>query len=123
MPAGALLVDEQTAVDAPTPTGAAPWTLALAAPAPQPAPGGRTRLSFTVPAGAAATPIRLGLFDVAGRHVRTLAAGAYPPGPHALGFDGRDEDGARLAPGVYLLALDGAAMRVTGKLVVLPGSR
>jgi hypothetical protein len=125
VPAGVLIVDEQTAVDAGPPplAGAAPWTLALATPAPQPAPGGRTRLAFTVPAGAPMTPIRLVLFDVAGRRVRTLAEGAYAPGPHALGFDGCDGDGARLAPGVYLLALEGAAVRITGKLVVLPGSR
>ncbi len=125
VPIGVHLVDEQTAVASDhSPLGpAAPGGLALAAPAPQPAPAGVARLAFTVPslAGDATTRVRLALYDVAGRRVRTLVDAAVMAGPHALGFDGCGEGGARLAPGVYVLALEAAGARRTRKLVVLAG--
>jgi hypothetical protein len=41
------------------------------------------------------------LFDLAGRELRTLAHGTYPAGPVALAWDGSDDRGARVGPGVY----------------------
>lgn len=43
--------------------------------------------------------------DLQGRLVRTLAKGEFPAGTHSVSWDGRDESGARVAPGVYLGAL------------------
>jgi hypothetical protein len=61
----------------------------------------------------------LGVYDVAGRRVRTLASGRMGAGSHVLRWDGRAEDGRRVAAGVYLLRLAVDSRRETGKLVVL----
>lgn len=56
----------------------------------------------------------LSIFDVAGRKVRTLVAGARPAGSHRVAWDGRDDAGRRLAAGTYfyrLLTADGTSLR------------
>ena len=49
--------------------------------------------------------VRLDVFDVAGRHVRTLAAGPQAAGGHTALWDGRDGTGNVVASGVYLVRL------------------
>ena len=51
-------------------------------------------------------PASVGVFDVAGRKVRTLVHGVQPAGERLLTWDGRDDSGARLGAGVYMLRLD-----------------
>jgi hypothetical protein len=46
---------------------------------------------------------RVEVFDAAGRRVRTLADGRFPPGPQRARWDGRDEDGVRAPAGVYFV--------------------
>jgi len=47
-------------------------------------------------------PLSVRLLDLGGRQVRTLLdEGAAPAGLHALGLDGRGDDGARLGAGMY----------------------
>lgn len=97
------------------PAPAAPL-LALAIASRNPAHGGAT-LRCTLPR---AGLLRVAVYDPAGRLVRTLADGAWSAGTSDLAWDGRDADGARVAPGVYLArAQSGAASAVT-RLVVLP---
>jgi uncharacterized repeat protein (TIGR01451 family) len=64
---------------------------------------GRTDFAFLVPAPGGR--VRLAVFDVAGRRVRVLYDGPAVAGRHALGWDGRDEAGRRLASGVYFARL------------------
>ena len=52
-----------------------------------------------------AAPVRLAAFDIAGRHVRLLASGPKEAGPHQVTWDGLDDGGRRLGPGVYLVRL------------------
>jgi hypothetical protein len=47
-------------------------------------------------------PVTLEIFDLAGRRMRTLAAGDLAAGNHAITWDGRDENGHALASGGYL---------------------
>ena len=54
-----------------------------------------------------------------GRLVRTLWDGPVAPGPQRLAFDGRDDGGVRLAPGVYVSELVAPGARATRKLVLL----
>ncbi len=92
-----------------------PAAVALLAPRPNPAPG-RATVDFVLPRAAAA---RLDVFDVRGARVRTLAAGTYAPGTHRIAWDGSDERGRRVGPGVYLVRLETAGVSRTQRLVLL----
>ncbi len=46
------------------------------------------------------------VLDPAGRIVRTLAGGYFGAGPHALAWNGLDDNGRPVAAGVYLVQLD-----------------
>jgi hypothetical protein len=54
---------------------------------------------------AAAAPVRLEVFAVDGRLVRTLVSRALPAGPHFEVWDGRDDRGVAVASGGYLARL------------------
>lgn len=89
--------------------------LELAVPAPNPARS-QARLAFSLPRAGA---VRLEVFDLAGRRVRTLAQGHYAAGRYALAWDLRDDAGRAVAPGVYLARLQGGSGERTRRLVVL----
>lgn len=46
------------------------------------------------------------VFDVGGRLVRTLSAGRLGAGPHSMLWDGRDENGGHLPPGIYFVQVN-----------------
>jgi len=64
-----------------------------------------TELSFRLPAREA---VRLEFFDVGGRRVRRLLDGEAPAGESRIAWDGRDDQGAPVAPGLYLARLERA---------------
>jgi hypothetical protein len=53
-----------------------------------------------------ASPVRLSLFDLAGRRVCTLANGTLEQGFHTLRWDGQTSNGIHAATGIYRLALN-----------------
>jgi FlgD Ig-like domain len=55
--------------------------------------------------------VRLEIFDLAGRRVATLARGVHPAGPSVATWSGRNDDGVRMPPGVYMarLAMGGSS--------------
>jgi len=63
--------------------------------------------------------LRIDMFDVAGRRVRSLLGGEVSPGSHALQWDGRSDGGGALPAGLYLMRLTTAAGTVTRKVVVV----
>ena len=75
-----------------------------------------TRIRFTT--AREGERVRLDLFDVTGRLVRTLQNGALPIGAHEVGWDGRDADGARVAAGLYFARLAAGDVRESRKLLV-----
>ena len=77
---------------------------------------GHAALGFWLPAPG---PVRLTLADVTGARVRTLAEGEFPGGMHELVWDGCDDRGRRLAPGVYTARLEAAGQRRSQKLVLV----
>ncbi|MEO5989409.1 MAG: PQQ-dependent sugar dehydrogenase [Candidatus Eisenbacteria bacterium] len=85
-------------VDSP---GARSATLHFSPPQPNPSHG-TTRFAFILPT---ASRVELALCDLSGRHVRTLVADALEAGSHDAVWDGRDDGGARLAPGLYFARL------------------
>jgi hypothetical protein len=92
----------------PTTTAGANSELSLSFSAPRPNPS-REHASFQF-ALPAAGGVKVVVFDVAGRRVRTLTDGPRAAGAGTLSFDLRDDEGNRIAPGVYLVhALLGGA--------------
>jgi hypothetical protein len=78
-------------------------------------------LTYSVPAAFDGARLELSIYDVLGRRVQTLRQGAAEPGTHALTWDLRGTDGARLRSGLYFarLAVGGRVMR-TQTLLVTP---
>jgi hypothetical protein len=64
--------------------------------------------------------VHLDVFDVAGRKVRTLVRATRPPGvAHRSVWDGTNDDGRRVASGVYFYRLVAGDFSRTRKMVVL----
>lgn len=117
--AGGYLVAIGTPGEPPAP-GAAPFAAdpragALLAFSPNPA-APRTTLRFRAPAGGGA--VRLTIHDVAGRLVRALTNGGELRGDQQVEWDGRDDDGRSLPPGLYFARLAGDGVLDTRKLVL-----
>lgn len=63
--------------------------------------------------------IDIDIYDVAGRHVRRLAARSERAGRQELPWDGRDANGVLLPSGVYIYHALAAGKAVSGRLVLL----
>jgi hypothetical protein len=70
-----------------------------------------TRISFALPVPGL---VRLGVFDILGRPVATLAEGTLRAGTHEIAFDAQE-----LPSGLYLLHLAAGKQSVTQKLLLL----
>jgi hypothetical protein len=90
--------------------------LSLAAPVPNPMRG-PTRLAFTLPR---ATTVRLAVYDIAGRRVRSLIDGERSAGTHSAEWNGRSERGERLEAGVYIIRLQAEGRSLTQRVALLP---
>jgi hypothetical protein len=87
----------------------------LGRPTPNPARvSARLLLTLTGPGTA-----RVGVFDLAGRRVRSLADGPFVAGATPLDWDLADGSGHRVAAGVYLVRAVAAGATLTRRLVVL----
>ena len=75
-----------------------------------------TRILFRL---AAEERVRVAIYDVQGRMVRTLFYGVRPAGPHEITWDARDRDGNRVRAGVYWYRIETPTHREARKLVVL----
>lgn len=75
--------------------------LALAAPAPNPSRVGAAIAYSLARAGGA----ELTLHAITGTRLRTLASGPRAAGPHRVVWDGRDEAGREVPPGLYFVRL------------------
>lgn len=64
------------------------------------------------------TAARLDVFDLAGRRVRNLADRTFPAGATVVPWDGREEGGARVRPGVYFARLTTATSQRTARVLV-----
>lgn len=73
-------------------------------------------LAFTLARGG---DVRVGIYDVTGRRVRSLERLGAGPGEQVLVWDGRDGGGRQLAPGVYLARYQAGAAHGTRRLVKL----
>jgi hypothetical protein len=75
-----------------------------------------TTITYTLPER---TPLRLGVYDLLGREVRTLFIGEANPGAHSIEWDGTDDGGRVLASGLYVCRLQtGDGIRVMKMLLL-----
>ncbi len=89
------------------------WRLGAACPNPfNPA----TRIRYELPAGGR---VRLLVYDLKGRLVRRLLDEERPAGRHEVTWDGRDDGGAGVASGTYLLTLRAGSHVARQKLTLL----
>ncbi len=68
---------------------------------------------------ATATPARLAVLDVGGRHVASLWRGPLEAGTHRFEWTGRDDLGRSVPPGLYVVALTANGRGASRKLVRL----
>lgn len=76
----------------------------------------RTVLSFQL---ARTGRVSLSVVSVDGRRVRRFADALFAPGAHSLEWDGLDDDGHRVAPGVYFAVVETADGKRTTRLARL----
>ena len=65
-----------------------------------------SKLGYVIPRSAGSQDVRLRIFDVNGRLVRTLVSGVQSPGPYTSIWDGRDDNGRGVASGNYFARLN-----------------
>lgn len=75
----------------------------------------QTSLRYSLPQPAA---VRLVIYDVRGRLVRTLVTGNQPAGLHTVVWDGRDDRGSDVASGVYFARLESSLGLQTHKMLL-----
>lgn len=75
-----------------------------------------TTIRFAVPANG---NVRLTVFDVNGRIVRTLVDGNVVAGNHEVVWDGMDMSGRQVASGVYIYRLTGANNEITKRMTLV----
>lgn len=91
-------------------------SFSLYAPMPNPSPG-VTSVRFDLPDHFG--PVRLEVYNVNGRLVRTLADGALERGRHTLIWDGRDGAGGQVSSGVYFCRLEADGQSRSAKIIMM----
>ncbi len=118
---GSILIDQlQVAVDAVTPvegptSEVAPSSFALYQNYPNPF-NPETRIAFDVPQESF---VRLTVYDLLGRQVRTLLGEQKLPGTYTVRWDARDDGGARVSSGLYVYRLEAGEFASTMKMLLL----
>ncbi len=111
---GWLLMMKEPTAGKPATHGQAttPW---LGTPEPNPV-GASATIRFSLPEAAG---VELMVYDVSGRSVAVLAEGRLEAGEHWRVWDGRNAQGRRVSPGVYLVQMSAGGFSDTRKAVVL----
>jgi len=79
-----------------------------------------TTIDFAIPAGSGWNrPVSLTVHDVSGRRVATLLDSELPPGDHRVSWDGRDDRGGRVSPGIFFCVLRSGVVTLSKKIIVL----
>ncbi len=63
--------------------------------------------------------VSISVYEVSGRLVRVLQNGLLPAGPHAVVWDGRNQDGRRVASSVYFYRMKAGPFSSQRKAVLL----
>jgi hypothetical protein len=65
------------------------------------------------------TPVRMEVFDLAGRRVRVSPTTFLSPGRHSLTWDGHADDGSLPIGGIYFVRVSGPGLEVSKRVVRL----
>jgi hypothetical protein len=93
--------------------GATPRAFALRYPHPNPFRSATT-IAFDLPTPG---PVRLRVFDIRGRLVRTLAQETVAAGRYTQAWNGADDQGRAVSPGIYFYRLDTPGFTATRKTI------
>jgi hypothetical protein len=96
-------------------TTSSPGQMALHANHPNPFNDGTTIL-YSLPQN---MPARLVVYDITGRAVRTLVDGVQAAGERRVTWDGRNDAGSRVGPGLYVYRLEAGGAMLTRKMSLL----
>jgi len=80
---------------------------------------GATRLAFAIPGAGTSLPVRVRVFDPAGRLVRRLLDDRLPPGHYQASWDGSRIDGTPAGSGVYFVRLETGDRRLLTRVLVM----
>ncbi len=75
-----------------------------------------THISFQLPKGGDVT---LTIYNLLGQPVRKLLQGQRPAGVHVIEWDGRDDNGAQMASGIYHYRLQAGSFAETKKMLLM----
>jgi len=78
-----------------------------------------TWITFGIPARAGETEVRLEIFSVDGKLVRSLVKGKLTPGTHRVQWDGRDATGAFVPTGIYFYRIRANKFTASRKLMLV----
>lgn len=68
-----------------------------------------------------AAKIKIEVFDLLGRHIKTLREGDHPEGNFDIEWDGMDDSNTNVPPGIYICALFSEGVMVKSVKVVKVG--
>ena len=106
----AVPVNSSTAVGDDRPTA-----FALESNAPNPF-GPRTIIRYALPQ---TTPVKLAVYDLSGRLVRTLVDGQIAAGFHSAPWDGLDDRGREVGSGIYFYSMKAGSYESTRKMTLI----
>jgi hypothetical protein len=75
-----------------------------------------TKIQFVV---ATKDNIKLVIYDLLGRQIRTLVDGMVAAGPQSVSWDGRDTQGKTVSSGVYFYSVEHRGQRITKQMVLI----
>jgi hypothetical protein len=76
-------------------------------------------ITYAIPNAGVPTPVRLSIFDPAGRMVRALVESRQSAGVHTVSWNGRNERGEAVAAGVYLCRLHVGGEMLARRIVLI----
>ncbi len=67
-------------------------------------------------------PVQVTIYDLLGRRRKVISTAAGTLGPSWVWWDGTDDSGQKVGPGVYLYVIAGGGARMVGKMLYLGGA-
>jgi hypothetical protein len=80
----------------------------------------QTMIRFDLSPSAQVQPVRLAVFDLLGREVRTLVHQQLSASSHTAVWDGKDANGRQVPSGIYFYQLESGYQRITKRMVYIP---